>query len=229
MRSPTENSPPASQNTTPEDPTPDNSAPEQPTHNHPRHRKPPKIHLKFYNFNQNVFRPNGKYEWGGKLAHAGCLPTSWAMIASTETQHTHKPTETRRVLKNAGDYNDTVGGTIYGGGPSVETMKDKYHLNGHKMNFQQLKAVIKERAAVGLIHAKRGHFTGGGHFMVIKSFIGGRFHLADPNEKPGRDSERREGWTAHQLRQAGIDRVYGVWNSKFLKRLRNQTNSAYVN
>ncbi len=81
-------------------------------------------------------------------------------------------------------------------------LKEKYVGHNFKAAEQTLHA-----GGLAIAHAKPGHFTSAGHYMVLRKVNHGSFTLADPNGKPGRDSEKRH-WSARQLSAAGIDNLW---------------------
>jgi hypothetical protein len=87
-----------------------------------------------------------------------------------------------------------------------DAVAKRYGLVEQHSNLQDAKAVLRA-GGLAVVHAKPGHFTSAGHYMVLKRLYHGRFKLADPNGAPGRDSEVRW-WSPRELKRAGVDDVW---------------------
>jgi len=154
----------------------------------------------FIDYNQNY---NGD-KWGSRIAGSGCGPTALAMVVATETGNRHiTPRTIAREI--------TPKWYAFGSGTAPGAFKAvarHYHLQERHVDTLSDAARIAKIGGLSIVHARAGgHFTGAGHYMVIKSYKDGKFRLADPNNAPGRDSEHRR-WSASQLRHAGIDDVW---------------------
>jgi len=184
-----------------ETPTPPAPAPRKPKPKPKPHHvaKPERVPRRFVDYNQNH---NG-FRWGERIAHTGCGPTVLAMIVATETgkRQVTPLTITRQI---------TPKWYAIGSGTSERAFSataKRYHLKERHANDFGDAARVAKLGGLSIIHARPGHFTGAGHYMVLKSYKNGKFRIADPNNAPGRDSEKRA-WTPTQLRAAGIDNIW---------------------
>jgi peptidase C39-like protein len=141
-------------------------------------------------------------DWGDRYATSGCGPTSAAMVAATETGD---PRITPHTIGHqlTPDYWAYNSGTRPAG---FHAVAKRYGLDEEPSNLQDAKEVLRE-GGLAIVHAKPGHFTSAGHYMVLKSLYHGRFRIADPNGAPGRDSEHRW-WAPSTLKADGIDDVW---------------------
>jgi hypothetical protein len=88
-------------------------------------------------------------------------------------------------------------------------------IDSEESNLQEAQDVLRD-GGLAIVHAKPGHFTSAGHYMVLKSVNdAGKFRLADPNNAPGRDSEVRW-WTPGQLKANGVDDVWTFMPSEMI-------------
>lgn len=140
-------------------------------------------------------------DWGDRYASTGCGPTSAAMVAATETGRRITPHKIGRMLTP--DYWAHDAGTRPAG---FHAVAKRFGLTEEHSNLQDAKEILRE-GGLAIVHAKPGHFTGAGHYMVLKRLYHGRFKLADPNGAPGRDSEVRW-WSPGQLKANGVDDVW---------------------
>jgi peptidase C39-like protein len=140
-------------------------------------------------------------DWGSRYAESGCGPTSAAMVAATETGNRHITPHTIGHLLTPGYWAHGAGTRPAG----FHAVAERYGLKEKHASLYAAERALMD-GGLAIVHAKPGHFTGAGHYMVLKSFapIGGRFRLADPNDAPGRDSEVRW-WSPDQLKANGID------------------------
>jgi hypothetical protein len=192
-------------------PQPDTASPQPPTTETsptPELSKPPhrrtqstgRLPHAFVDYNQN----HNNFKWGKGIAKTGCGPTVLAMVMATLTGN-------KDITPN------TIANRIRpmklwapGNGMSEKAFAIVARHYGIKERSAASLSDAKKVAKLGglsIIHAKPGHFTGLGHYMVIKGVKNGNFLLADPNNKPGRDSETKA-WSAGKLRAYGVD---GVW------------------
>jgi hypothetical protein len=148
------------------------------------------------------FKDYNQGDWGSRIASSGCGPTAIAMVVATETgnSHVNPATITKQITPRFYAYGS---GTEEG---AFKYIANRYHLSERHTNLNETKEVLRENG-LAIVHAKPGHFTSLGHYMVLRALENGRFRLADPNGAPGRDSERRL-WTAGQLKANGIDDVW---------------------
>lgn len=156
----------------------------------------------FVDYNQNQIM-NGHYKWGERIAHTGCGPTSLAMVVASETGRLATPhTITQEIPRK---YYQPGAGTDPRAFPIVARLNglSEKHVG---RNFKAAERVLSV-GGLAIVHALPGHFTGKGHYMVLKRYSHGRFTLADPNGHKGRDSERRR-WTPGQLRANGTDNIW---------------------
>lgn len=143
-------------------------------------------------------------DWGSRYASAGCGPASAAMVAATETgNHRITPHTIGRLL--------TPKYWAYGSGTrpaGFHAVAERYGLKYDHTDLQGAAEALMD-GGLAIVHAKPGHFTSLGHYMVLKSYAeaSGRFKIADPNDAPGRDSEIRW-WLPAQLKANGIDDVW---------------------
>jgi len=153
----------------------------------------------FIDFNQNY----NSDKWGSRIAGTGCGPTALAMVIATETGNRHiTPRTIAREI--------TPKWYAYGSGTAPGAFKAvarQYHLKERHAASLTDAARVAKLGGLSIVHARPGYFTHAGHYMVIRSYKDGKFRLADPNNAPGRDSEKRH-WSASQLRRAGIDDVW---------------------
>jgi hypothetical protein len=195
--------------------TPVEPAPAPTTTTKPKHHASSKHHSStsrlphFYNYDQNVHTKHG-YRWGARIAGAGCGPTAMAMVAATL-----EGTGSITPITVANDLSPKY--FIPGGGTDAKGFRyeaEKYGIYEHHVNMKHFGAQVSKverEGGLAIVHAHPGHFTRAGHYLVIKAVEGGKFRLADPNGKPGRDSEKRL-WSASQLRQAGVDDAWTFRN-----------------
>lgn len=141
-------------------------------------------------------------DWGNRYAETGCGPTADAMVVATETGNS-------KITPHTIGHLLTPRYWAYGSGtdPAGFRMVAKhYGLAEQHSNLQGAKEVLRE-GGLAIVHARPGHFTSAGHYMVLKSLYHGRFRIADPNDAPGRDSEVRW-WSPTELKHDGVDDVW---------------------
>ncbi|MDB5170817.1 MAG: murein hydrolase [Candidatus Saccharibacteria bacterium] len=177
-------------------PTPP-TAPGEPAPSGSAEPKKPVTRPSFVDYNQN----DG--QWGARIAASGCGPTSIAMVVATLTgKRVITPITIGRKLGDK--YYIPGSGTRREAFPVIARM---YGLEEHRVGSLRAAARVIKLGGLAIVHAKKGHFTTPGHYMVLKSYINDKFQIADPNARPGRDSETRS-WSAMALRRAGVDEFY---------------------
>lgn len=124
--------------------------------------------------------------WGSKayssstICKSGCGPTSLAIAISTLNK-------TRILPEEVANYSASRGFYIPGQGTSWAAFTEvpkQYGLKGRNIG-KNLDEAKKTLAAGGLVIASfgPGHFTGGGHILVIRSIdANGKIFVADPND-----------------------------------------------
>lgn len=150
----------------------------------------------------NSFVDYNQGDWGERYATTGCGPTSAAMVVATETGNSHINPHTTGHLLSPKFWARGSGTTPEG----FSFLAKRFGLTEEESNLQGAEEVLRD-GGLAIVHAKPGHFTSAGHYMVLKSLYHGRFKLADPNNAPGRDSEVRW-WTPGQLKHDGVDDVW---------------------
>lgn len=138
--------------------------------------------------------------WGGKaygpstICKSGCGPTAMAMVISTLTSQRITPDVIANYSYSRGYYDGN--GTKWG---LMTDAPKNYNLKAVD-NGKDINAVQATIAAGGLVIASMGpgHFTDGGHFIVIRGVdSNGKILVADPNDgQPGNPNYLRKTKTA---------------------------------
>lgn len=149
------------------------------------------------------FRDYNQGDWGARYATTGCGPTAMAMVVATEANNSRITPQTIGEELSP-KYWIPGSGTLAAG---FNHVSKKYGVLSQRSNLQKAEAVLDD-GGLAIVHAVPGHFTAAGHYMVLKSVNDqGEYRLADPNDAPGRDSEKRW-WSPDELKQDGIDAVW---------------------
>lgn len=140
-------------------------------------------------------------DYGGRFPSQGCGPTSGAMIVATLKNN---PRITPPVIGRQLPDKYWPSG-MYASG--FHYIAKKHGIHSEESTLQEAKDVLWD-GGLAAVHARPGHFTSAGHYMVLKAVnSAGKFRIADPNGAPGRDSERRW-WSIRELKRAGVDDVW---------------------
>ncbi len=149
------------------------------------------------------FRDANQGDYGSRMATTGCGPTSMGMVTETfKGDSRFGPRWNKNVMSPK--FYVPGSGTLPSGFHYVAKLLG---IHSENSSLQEAKDVLWD-GGLAIVHAKPGHFTSAGHYMVLKSVNdAGKFRIADPNGAPGRDSEARW-WSPRELKRAGIDDVW---------------------
>lgn len=134
-----------------------------------------------YQIGNFVYYSQGNYKnaYGshGTISTSGCGPTSVAMVLSTLLGKKITPVETAKYSVSHGYRGSN--GTDWGLFPSISKA---YGVNctKTKVNSSNIKSAL-ESGQLLICSMKPGHFTNGGHFIVLKGTKDGKVTVADPN------------------------------------------------
>ena len=142
-------------------------------------------------------------DWGSRYASTGCGPTAMAMVVATEANDSHiTPHTIGKELSPK--YWKPGSGTLATGFHHISRL---YGVQSAHSDLQNAKDVLWD-GGLAIVHAKPGAWTSAGHYLVLKSVNSdGDFRLADPNNAPGRDTEKHW-WSARELKAHGVDDVW---------------------
>ena len=131
----------------------------------------------FQNYYQGDYRNVG-YGYGESIASAGCGPTSLAMVLQFKTGKKIDPTVTAK-------YSMQHGYRLKGNGTDEKlfpAMASEYGIecSQQRQTPSNIRSAL-QNGKVCLVHMGKGHFTGGGHYMVLKGITpDGKAIVADP-------------------------------------------------
>ncbi|MBR2828715.1 MAG: C39 family peptidase [Bacilli bacterium] len=131
----------------------------------------------FQNYYQGDYS-NVSYGYGESIGSAGCGPTSLAMVLQFKTGKKIDPTITAKYAMNH-NYRKKGNGTDEKLFPA---MASEYGIECSKQrqSASNIRAALQS-GKVCLMHMGRGHFTGGGHYIVLKGITkDGKAIVADP-------------------------------------------------
>ena len=158
-----------------------------------------------FTLNEFVFYSQGDYHQAygqsGTIASSGCGPTSAAMVLTYLTGETHDPVEVANYSVKNG-YRCEGNGTYEALFPAVAKT---YGLNC-KQEEQTTSNIIASLKAGNVIiaHMGPGHFTSGGHYIVLKGLDeNGKVIVADPN-----GGKRNGSWDASVIASESKGSMY---------------------
>ncbi len=126
----------------------------------------------------------------GTIASSGCGVTSAAIVISSFTgDRQYNPIYFSDMAKSTGDCGYGISGTMTSFFSKVASKFNYGYEHVSKYNGDRLVELLKQGNALAIAHMGPGHFTGGGHYVVISQVNDkGEVYVVDPNHN------RATGW-----------------------------------
>ena len=132
----------------------------------------------YYGVDVNTPSIKDKYgNWATIQSH-GCGPTSVAIVAASMGRSTDPKKATQAVCQNSGCYSTGSSSSVL-----AAVLKNTYGIDAHESwDSTEVLNALKTGNALVIALMKKGHFTTGGHFIVLTGMTSnGEVSVADPN------------------------------------------------